>query len=155
MRMGHRYPEQGMDEIPASATRRRGDDYVRGAQLYREHCASCHGAQGFGLVQDGRVVYPAVAGRNSFSTDSRMNFAAVNTIMPGFICRNMPPGAEGTLDGQQCRDISYFLSTLPRPAGDLQGPLMAVWQQLMMIVMPPLTAYADSLMANGNAPAAD
>ena len=145
LKIGNRYPEQGMDEIPSAATGRRGDDYVRGAFTYRERCASCHGPQGFGLVADGRVVYPAVAGRNSFSLDSRMNFAAVNTIMPGFICRNMPPGAEGSLDAQQCRDIAYFLSTLPRPAGDLQGPLAAVWQQLMMIVMPPLTAYADSL----------
>ncbi len=147
MKIGNRYLEQGMDEIPASATGRRGDDYVRGAAVYREHCASCHGPQGFGLVADGRVIYPAVAGRNSFSLDSRMNFGAVNTIMPGFICRNMPPGQEGTLDPQSCRDVSYYLSTLPRPAGDLQGPLRAVWQQMMMIIMPPLTAYADSLQA--------
>jgi thiosulfate dehydrogenase len=154
LKIGNRYLEQGMDEIPASATNRRGDDYVRGAHIYREQCASCHGQQGFGLVQDGRVIYPAVAGRNSFSLDSRMNFAAVNTIMPGFICRNMPPGAEGTLEGQDCRDIAYFLSTLPRPAGDLQGPLYAVWQQLMMIVMPPLTAYADSLRSSSPRPVA-
>jgi len=153
LKIGNRYLEQGMDEIPASATNRRGDDYVRGAHVYRERCASCHGPQGFGLVQDGRVVYPAVAGRNSFSLDSRMNFGAVNTIMPGFICRNMPPGAEGTLEGQDCRDIAYFLSTLPRPAGDLQGPLRALWQQVMMIVMPPLTAYADSLRTSGVQPA--
>ena len=153
LKIGNRYLEQGMDEIPSSATNRRGDDYVRGAQVYRERCAACHGQQGFGLVQDGRVIYPAVAGRNSFSLDSRMNFGAVNTIMPGFICRNMPPGAEGTLEPQDCRDIAYFLSTLPRPAGDLQGPLYALWQQLMMIVMPPLTAYADALRSRGVQPA--
>jgi len=145
LKMGVRYPEQGLDEIPASATSRRGDDYVRGARLYAETCASCHGPQGFGLVVEGRAVYPAVAGPHSFSTDSRMNFAAVNTIMPGFICRNMPPGAEGSLDNQQCRDIAYFLSTLPRPAGDLKGPLSAVWQQAMMKIMPPLTRYAESI----------
>jgi thiosulfate dehydrogenase len=154
-KIGVRYPEQGMDEIPAAATRRRGDDYVRGAHEYRQHCAACHGLQGFGTVINGKVVYPAVAGPDSFSHDSRMNFAQVNTVMPGFICRNMPPGKEGSLSNQQCRDIAYYLSTLPRPAGDREGPLAAVWHQLMMIIMPPLTKYAESLGSNGTHPEND
>jgi thiosulfate dehydrogenase len=145
LKIGNRYPEQGIDEIPSSATLRRGDDYVRGAHVYRQKCASCHGAQGFGTVVQGRVLYPAVAGPNSFSLDSRMNFARVNTVMAGFICRNMPPGKEGSLENEECRDVAYYISTLPRPAGDLQGPLVATWQQIMMTVMPPLTKYADSL----------
>jgi thiosulfate dehydrogenase len=149
LKIGKRYAEQGMDEIPASATLRRGDDYVRGAHVYRQKCASCHGPQGFGTVVQGRALYPAVAGPESFSLDSRMNFARVNTVMAGFICRNMPPGKEGSLDNQECRDVAYYLSTLPRPAGDLQGPLVAAWQQIMMTVMPPLTRYADSLRGNG------
>jgi thiosulfate dehydrogenase len=150
LKIGKRYPEQGMDEIPASATLRRGDDYVRGAHVYRQVCASCHGPEALGTVVEGRVVYPALAGPESFSLDSRMNFTAVNTIMPGFICRNMPPGQEGSLDNQQCRDIAYYLSTLPRPAGDRQGPVVAAWQQLMMTVMPPLTRYAESLGSNAS-----
>lgn len=145
MKIGNRYPEQGLEEIPAAATRRRGDDYVRGAYVYRQKCAGCHGLQALGGTAEGRVLYPALAGPESFSLDSRMNFGAVNTIMPGFICRNMPPGQEGTLDNQECRDIAYYLSTLPRPAGDHQGPLVAAWQQLMMTIMPPLTRYAESL----------
>jgi thiosulfate dehydrogenase len=148
LKIGNRYPEQGMDEIPASATLRRGDDYVRGAYVYRQKCATCHGPQGFGTVVQGRVLYPALAGPDSFNLDSRMNFARVNSVMPGFICRNMPPGEEGSLDNQQCRDIAFYLSTLPRPAGDRQGPLAAAWQQLMMTVMPPLTRYAESLGSN-------
>jgi thiosulfate dehydrogenase len=77
--------------------------------------------------------------------DSRMNFAMVNSVMPGFICRNMPPGEEGSLENQDCRDIAYYIGTLPRAAGDHQGPLVAAWQQLMMTVMPRLTRYAESL----------
>src|SRR5258706_340677 len=50
LKIGNHYAEQGMDEIPASATLRRGDDYVRGAHVYREKCARCHGPQGFGTV---------------------------------------------------------------------------------------------------------
>jgi thiosulfate dehydrogenase len=148
LKIGNHYPEQGMDEIAASATLRRGDDYVRGAHVYRQRCATCHGPQALGTVVQGRVLYPALAGPNAFNLDSRMNFVRVNTVMPGFICRNMPPGQEGSLDNQQCRDIAYYISTLPRPAGDKQGPLVAAWQQVMMTVMPPLTQYADSLVGN-------
>jgi thiosulfate dehydrogenase len=155
LKIGNRYPEQGMDEIPASATLRRGDDYVRGAHVYRLKCARCHGPQGFGTVVQGKVLYPAVAGPESFSLDSRMNFARINSVMPGFICRNMPPGEEGSLDNQQCRDIAFYLSTLPRPAGDRQGPMVAAWQQVMMTVMPPLTRYAESLGSGDRLQAAD
>src|SRR5688572_4127539 len=155
LKIGNRYPEQGIEEIPASATRRRGDDYVRGAHVYRQKCANCHGPQAFGTVVQGQVLYPALAGPQSFSLDSRMNFGRVNTVMPGFICRNMPLGQEGSLDNQECRDIAYYLSTLPRPAGDKQGPLVAAWQQLMMTVMPPLTRYAESLGSNDAPHASD
>lgn len=149
LRVGNRYPEQGIDEITVSETSRRGDDYVRGAHEYRQHCAVCHGSQGFGKSVDGRVLYPALAGPDAFNLDSRMNFARVNSVMPGFICRNMPPGREGSLSSQQCRDIAYYLGTLPRPAGDKQGPMTAAWQQLMMAVMPPLTLFAERLSNNG------
>jgi thiosulfate dehydrogenase len=145
LKIGKRYPEQGMDEIPASATLRRGDDYIRGAHLYKEKCARCHGPQGFGMEVDGKVLYPALAGANSYTLDSRMNFSRVNSVMPGFICRNMPLGEEGSLDNQQCRDLAYYIGTLPRPAGDKQGPLAAGWQRVMMTVMPPLTRHAEAL----------
>jgi thiosulfate dehydrogenase len=155
LKIGNHYPEQGIDEIPASATLKRGDDYVRGAHLYKEKCARCHGAQGLGTEAAGRVVYPAVAGPDAYSFDSRMNFAKVNSVMPGFICRNMPLGEEGSLENQQCRDIAYYIGTLPRPAGDHEGPLIAAWQRLMMAVMPPLARYAESLGDNYRMQGAD
>lgn len=155
LKIGKRYLEQGMQEIAASATLRRGDDYVRGGHLFREHCARCHGPQGLGTVVDGKVIYPAVAGPDSFSSDSRMNFARVNSVLPGFICRNMPPGQEGSLDNQQCRDLAYYIGTLPRPAGDREGAPAAAWQQIMMTVLPPLTRYAETLGGNASRDAAD
>ena len=145
LKIANHYDEQGIDEIPASATLKQGDDYIRGEALYKDKCQGCHGAQGLGVEVDGHLVAPAVAGPNAWNMQSRNNFYFVSTILSGFICRNMPPGQEGSLEPQQCRDIAYYLSTLPRPAGDRQGPLFAVWQQLMMTVMPPLTRYADSL----------
>jgi thiosulfate dehydrogenase len=144
LKIGNRYPEQGIDEIPASATLRRGDDYVRGANLYRQKCATCHGSQGLGTVVQGRVLYPALAGPESFSLDSRMHFGRIDSVMPGFICRNMPLGQENTLTTQECRDIAFYISTLPRPAGDRQGPVVALQQQLLMALMPPLTRLTES-----------
>ena len=143
LRFGNRYPEQGIDEVTASSTLKRGDDYVRGARLYKDRCAHCHGPQGLGTVVDGRVLFPAVAGPDSFNLQSRNNFAFVSTILPGFICRNMPLGEEGTLAEQDCRDLAYYISNLPRPAGDKQGPLAALWNQAMMRTMPPLIGAVE------------
>ncbi len=145
LKVSNRYPEQGVDELPASGTLKRGDDYVRGEVLYQRRCSHCHGSQGLGSVQAGKVLFPAVAGPNAFNLQSRNNFSFVSTILPGFICRNMPKGEEGSLDTQQCRDIAFYISNLPRPAGDRQGPLAAAWQQLMMRVMPGLVAFVDTL----------
>jgi thiosulfate dehydrogenase len=78
---------------------------------------------------------------------SRNYFYFVNTILPGFICRNMPLGQENTLSNQECRDIAYFISNLPRPAGDKQGPLMALQQQFLMGVIPPLVRATERVSA--------
>lgn len=145
MKIGHHYEEQGVDEIAASATFKQGDDYIRGEALYKEKCQHCHGLQAFGVVANGRVVGPALAGPNAWNMQSRNYFYYVSTILPGFICRNMPLGAENTLSNQECRDIAYYISNLPRPAGDRQGPLVAVQQQAMMALLPPLIRASESL----------
>ena len=144
LKMGSHYDEQGIDEIPASATPKQGDDYVRGEALYRQKCQNCHGRQAIGLEANGRVVAPALAGPNAWNMQSRNYFYYVSTILPGFICRNMPLGGENTLSNQECRDIAYYISNLPRPAGDRQGPLVALQQQILMTVMPPLMRLTES-----------
>jgi thiosulfate dehydrogenase len=145
MKIGDRYDEQGIDEIPASATPKQGDDYVRGEALYKQKCARCHGSQAFGKVDsDGRVLAPALAGPNAWNMQSRNYFYYVSTILPGFICRNMPLGQENTLPNQECRDIAYYISNLPRPAGDRQGPIVALTQQVLMKVVPPLVRMTGS-----------
>ncbi|HYI28921.1 MAG TPA: c-type cytochrome, partial [Bradyrhizobium sp.] len=144
LKIASHHEEQGVDEIAASATPKQGDDYVRGENLYKQKCMSCHGPQAFGVVADGRVVAPALAGPNAWNMQSRNYFHYVSTILPGFICRNMPLGAENTLSHQECRDIAYHISNLPRPAGDRQGPLVALQQQVLMTVMPPLLRLTES-----------
>lgn len=148
LKIGNHYDEQGIDEIPASATLKQGDDYVRGEALYKKKCARCHGPQGLGKELDGYAVVPAVAGPNAWNTQSRNYFPFVSTILPGFICRNMPLGEEGTLSNQDCRDLGSYISNLPRPAGDRQGPVVALQHQLMMKIMPPLVRLAESAGAN-------
>jgi len=143
LKIGNHYEEQGIDEIAASATLKQGDDYVRGEGLYKEKCQNCHGRQAFGTEANGRIVAPALAGPNSWNMQSRNYFYYVSTILPGFICRNMPLGQENTLTNQECRDIAYYISNLPRPAGDRQGPLAALQQQILMTVMPPLMRLTE------------
>ena len=147
LKIGSHYDEQGIDEIPASATPKQGDDYVRGEALYQQKCAQCHGPQAFGLEANGRLVAPALAGPNAWNMQSRNYFYYVSTILPGFICRNMPLGQENTLGNQECRDMAFYISNLPRPAGDRQGPLAALRQQLLMSVMPPLLRLSESTVA--------
>ena len=146
LQIGVSYDEQGVDEIPASFTGKQGDDYIRGEALYKEKCQNCHGPQGHGVEVAGRLVGPAVAGPNAWNMQSRNYFYYVATILPGFICRNMPLGAENTLTNQECRDIAYFISNLPRPAGDKQGPLVALQQQALMRIMPTLLRWTESAM---------
>jgi thiosulfate dehydrogenase len=143
MKIGNHYPEQGIDEIAASATLKQGDDYIRGEALFKQNCQQCHGPQAVGLEVNGHLVAPALAGPNAWNMQSRNNFYFVSTVLPGFICRNMPPGRENTLTNQECRDIGFYISNLPRPAGDRQGPLVALQQQLLMAVMPPLLRLAE------------
>lgn len=148
LKMGKSYDEQGVDEIAASDTLKQGDDYVRGESLYKQTCQVCHGRQAFGTEANGQLVAPALAGPNAWNMQSRNYFYYVSTILPGFICRNMPPGAENTLSNQECRDIAYYISNLPRPAGDRQGPLVALQQQALMTFMPPLMRLTESTRKN-------
>jgi thiosulfate dehydrogenase len=149
LKIGNHYEEQGIDEIPASATAKQGDDYVRGEFLYKEKCQVCHGRQAFGVEANGQLVAPALAGPNAWNTQSRNYFYYVSTILPGFICRNMPLGAENTLSNQECRDIAYYISNLPRPAGDRQGPIIALEHQALMTFMPPLMRLMESNRKGG------
>ncbi len=150
LKIQHRYPEQGVTEVTITDTQRSGDDYIRGGEIYREKCSVCHGRNGHGTVVNDRVIFPAVAGPNAFNLQSRNYFGTSDTILPGFICHNMPLGQEGSLQPQECRDIAYYIGTLPRAAGDKAGPLAALWQQLMMAVIPALiSAFENEDMVDG------
>ena len=92
-------------EKPASAT--------RGAPLYAEHCANCHGQQGAGRGSVGTADFvPPLWGPKAFNIGAgmaRLNNAAA------FIKANMPLGNGGTLDDQSAYDIAAYVIKQPRP----------------------------------------
>jgi len=149
LKIANHYDEQGIDEIAASDTLKQGDDYVRGEALYKQKMHPLSWSAGIWPGSERQLIAPALAGPNAWNMQSRNYFYFVSTILPGFICRNMPPGAENTLTHQECRDIAFYISNLPRPAGDRQGPLVALRQQMLMSVLPPLMRATAS---GGNAP---
>ncbi len=139
---GKYYPDQGIDEVTVSQTQKKGDDFIRGRATFKKKCAVCHGADGTGKVAGDRVLYPAVAGENAFNKQSR-NYHS-HTTLPGFICRNMPKGNEGSLTKGECRDLWMYIKQLPRPAGDKSGVMSALWNQLLMRTLPPLVQYLNA-----------
>ena len=106
---GKSVPGRGFQRLeapePASAE--------RGAPLYAQHCASCHGHNGAGRGAIGDAAYvPPLWGPGSFNIGAgmaRLNNAAA------FIKANMPQGQVGTLDVQTAFDIAAYVIRQPRP----------------------------------------
>ena len=69
-------PEQAVARPdPVDPDPRRRD---RGARLYRDHCAACHGADGEGRLDDsGAPAYPALAGSHTVTQASAANLVRI------------------------------------------------------------------------------
>jgi thiosulfate dehydrogenase len=140
LREGIEYPERRMTHVVPTGE---GDDYVRGKAAYEQQCAMCHGEQGYGhMAKDGTVAIPALAGPGSWNTDSRM-FNDISTLA-AIIKTSMPAHNRGSLTNTQARDISAYLHTLPRPAGNNKGVITAGRQQFIMNTLPPLFQFIGS-----------
>ena len=100
--VGSRVAGQGIDSLRST-----GGDTVRGAAVWVQQCARCHGENG-----QGQTIYPAVWGQRSFSIGAGM---ARPRTSSAFIRRNMPFDQPGTLSEQQANDVASFVSTRPRP----------------------------------------
>lgn len=101
-------PGRGFKRIEPPMT----PDRSAGAQKYATRCAACHGAEGAGIVADGKYMFPAVWGDRSFNIGAGM--ARLDTAA-AFIHANMPRGAGGTLSDQDAYDIADFMIHQPRP----------------------------------------
>jgi len=88
-------------------------DYARGQQVFAQHCALCHGADGAGQADaNGQPNFPALWGEKSFNWGAGMSNLKNAS---GFIKANMPLGQGGTLSDQQAWDVALFMNSHERP----------------------------------------
>lgn len=85
----------------------------RGASVYLQKCAFCHGATGQGRYESDSYYRPALWGDLSFNSAAGM---AVNLEdLAAFIAANMPYGNGGALTPQETWDVAFYLGQRPRP----------------------------------------
>lgn len=83
-------------------------DPARGATLYAEKCAVCHGDDGAGKAPG----FPAVWGSRSYSIGASM---AREERAASFIRQFMPQTAPGTLTDQEAYDLAAYINSHERP----------------------------------------
>ncbi|MFT0544729.1 c-type cytochrome [Allopusillimonas ginsengisoli] len=87
-------------------------EYVRGQDVFEQNCALCHGANGEGQSAEGKMVFPALWGDESFNWGAGMH--SVSTAA-AFIKANMPLGKGGTLTDQEAWDVAFYMNSHERP----------------------------------------
>lgn len=87
-------------------------DYDRGLAVYKQNCALCHGAQGQGQNAEGKMVFPALWGDESFNWGAGMH--SVSTAA-AFIKANMPLSKGGSLTDQEAWDVARYMNSHDRP----------------------------------------
>lgn len=93
----------------------------RGADVYAQNCALCHGTDALGTKVNDAYTFPPLAGKDSYNWGAGMH--RINTAA-AFIKANMPLGRPNTLSTQQAWDVAAFINSRERPqdprfAGDL------------------------------------
>ena len=100
-----------------------GYDPARGARVFTENCAVCHGTDGQGQADaNGRNVFPPLWGPQSYNWGAGM--ARVNTAA-GFIKANMPLGQTDRLSDQEAWDVAAFINSHERPRDPRQTGTVA------------------------------
>jgi len=89
-----------------------GTSYERGERLFRQQCELCHGSNGGGRRQNGKVIFPALWGDASYNWGAGIVriFTAAS-----FIQNNMPLGKPGSLSDQDAWDLALFVNSHERP----------------------------------------
>ncbi len=100
---------QGYPKLDKPASK---PEYTRGKQVFTQHCALCHGADGAGQKASGKMVFPALWGDESFNWGAGMHSVA---NAASFIKHNMPLGQGDTLTDQQAWDVANYMNSHDRP----------------------------------------
>jgi thiosulfate dehydrogenase len=120
---GAQMPGAGYLKLAATSM---GHDPKRGALVFADKCASCHGADGQGQKNpDGSYAYPPLWGPASFNWGAGM---ATVANAAGFIRANMPYGQGGSLSDQQAWDAAAFVDSHDRPRDPRQTGSIAAAQ---------------------------
>ena len=107
--VGEDAPGRGFPALPKPP---QPGDYARGAEVYAQNCAACHGPDGAGQSSEGKVAFPALWGPGSFNWGAGMG--SIKNAAE-FIRANMPLGAGGSLSVQQAWDVATYVDSQPRP----------------------------------------
>ncbi len=101
---------QGMPKV---ADMTRAADPVRGAEIYRDECRTCHGDNGEGEWDEDqqKFRYPALWGPDSFNTGAGMNRLRTGVT---FVKSNMPYIKEDLSD-EDAWDVTAFIVSQERP----------------------------------------
>lgn len=91
-------------------------DFTRGTQVYAQHCALCHGADGQGQSTNGKTVFPPLWGKHSFNWGAGMH-EIQNAA--GFYQANTPFALGDTLTDQRAWDVATFMDSHERPLDPL------------------------------------
>ncbi|HXC38161.1 MAG TPA: cytochrome c/FTR1 family iron permease [Burkholderiales bacterium] len=98
---------------------RRAPDMARGAALYAEHCAACHGATGLGDGPAGKGLDPVPANfHNAERMDKRSVYGLYNTITLGV--PNTAMAAWNQLGEDERWALAFYVSSLGTPAETLR-----------------------------------
>jgi thiosulfate dehydrogenase len=100
---GEHMRAEGMPKMPALT-----GDSGRGARIFTDNCARCHGNDGAGMAP----LIPALWGAKSFSVGASM---ARQERAASFIRHNMPFDRPGVLTDQQAFDVAAYVTSMPRP----------------------------------------
>lgn len=96
-----------------------GYDFARGAKVYAQSCALCHGANGEGRNDEsGKLRFPPLWGAESYNWGAGMH--SISTAA-GFIKANMPFGKPYSLTDQQAWDAAAFINGHERPKDPRQS----------------------------------
>lgn len=129
------------DEQPAFIEPDRRADLEAGREVFDSRCALCHGADGLGMLANGRpadgYLFPPLWGPDSFNDGAGMH--RVLTAAK-FIKARMPLG-EADLTDDQAFDVAAYINSHPRPA---MSGLEADYPNLMSKpVDSPYPPFAD------------
>lgn len=108
----------GLYEVPFLD---RAADPIKGKLVYEKQCASCHQADGKGMVKpDGKgYLYPPLWGENSYNHGAGLYRLS---RFAGYVKANMPLGAtfeQPILSDEESWDLAAYVNSMERPTKDL------------------------------------